>query len=113
VQELAGLLPLVAIGLLFWLLLIRPQARRQRDVRQMQGALDVHDNVMLTSGIYGVIQSLEDDRVRVEIAPGVVVEVARGAVGQRLAPEAGSPLEGTEGREPEPTDTTDNPSGER
>ena len=46
-QELASLLPLVAIGLLFWLLLIRPQSRRQRDVRQMQAALNVGDHVML------------------------------------------------------------------
>ena len=81
-QEFAGL---VAIGLLFYLFLIRPQTRRQREVRQMQSALNLGDQVMLTSGIYGEVRSLDDDRVRVEIAPDVVVEVARGAVGQRLA----------------------------
>ena len=85
-QELAGLLPLVAIGLLFYLLMIRPQARRQREVRQMQSTLNLGDQVMLTSGIYGEVRSLDDDRVRVEIAHDVVVEVARGAVGQRRAP---------------------------
>jgi preprotein translocase subunit YajC len=86
VSELAQLLPLVAIAALFYLLLIRPASRRQRDVRQMQSSLSVGDNVMLTSGIYGAVRSLDDDRVRIEIAPGVVVEAARGAVGQRLAP---------------------------
>jgi preprotein translocase subunit YajC len=118
VSELASLLPLVAIGLLFWLLLIRPQARRQREVRQMQSVLDVGDHVMLTSGIYGVIRSLEDERVHVEIAPGTVVEVARGAVGQRLAPTDSTAT--AEGAEPhsspadaDSTDPTDNPTGER
>lgn len=85
-SELAQLLPLVAIALLFWLLLIRPASKRQREVRRMQGSLVVGDQVMLTSGIYGVLRSLDDDRVQVELAPGVVVEAARGAVGQRLAP---------------------------
>ena len=85
-SELASLLPLVGIALLFWFLMIRPAQRRQREVRQMQSSLVVGDEVMLTSGIYGVLRSLDDERVRVELAPGVVVDVARGAVGQRVSP---------------------------
>ena len=87
-SELASLLPLVGIALLFWLLLIRPAQRRQRDLRRMQSSLAVGDDVMLSSGIYGVLRSLDDERVRVELAPGVVVEVARGAVGQKVSPAA-------------------------
>ena len=83
-QELASVLPLVGIALLFWFLMIRPAQRRQREVRQMQSSLAVGDEVMLTSGIYGVLQSLEDERVSVQLAPGVVVEVARGAVGAKV-----------------------------
>ena len=115
-SELASLLPLVAIGLLFWLLLIRPQSRRQREVRQMQASLAVGDEVMLTAGIYGVLRSLEDERVRVEIAPGTEIEIARGAVGQRVGREGSA---SAEGREPEsapesnePT-TPDDTTGER
>ncbi len=89
-QELASVLPLVGIALLFWFLMIRPAQRRQREVRQMQSSLSVGDEVMLTSGIYGVLQSLEDERVSVQVAPGVVVEVARGAVGARVAPSIDS-----------------------
>ena len=51
-MELASLLPIVGIALLFWLLLIRPAQRRQRETRQMQSSLEVGDEVMLTSGIY-------------------------------------------------------------
>ena len=85
-QELASVLPLVGIALLFWFLMIRPAQRRQREVRQMQSSLVAGDEVMLTSGIYGVLQSLEDERVSVQIAPGVVVEVARAAVGAKVPP---------------------------
>ena len=90
VSELASLLPLVGIALLFWFLMIRPAQRRQREVRQMQSSLAVGDEVMLTSGIYGVLQSLDDERVSVQIAPGVVVEVARGAVGAKVPPATDS-----------------------
>jgi len=45
---------------------------------------------MLSSGMYGVLRSLEDERISVEIAPGVVVEVVRGAVGSKVAPAAES-----------------------
>ena len=95
-SELASLLPLVGIALLFWLLMIRPAQRRQREVRQMQSSLAVGDEVMLTSGIYGVLESLEDERVRVELAPGVVVEVARGAVGQKVSPTGPDTSEDTD-----------------
>ena len=89
-SELASLLPLVGIALLFWFLMIRPAQRRQRDVRRMQSALAVGDEVMLSSGIYGVLRSLDDERISVELAPGVVVEVVRGAVGSKVAPAAES-----------------------
>ena len=89
-SELASLLPLLAIAVLFWALMIRPAQRRQRELRQMQSSLEVGDEVMLSSGMYGVLRSLEDERISVEIAPGVVVEVVRGAVGSKVAPAAES-----------------------
>ena len=89
-SELASLLPLVGIAVLFWALMIRPAQRRQRELRQMQSSLEVGDEVMLSSGIYGVLRSLDDERVSVELAPGVVVEVVRGAVGSKVPPAAES-----------------------
>ncbi|GAA4690612.1 preprotein translocase subunit YajC [Nocardioides nanhaiensis] len=80
-QELASLLPLVGIVLLFWLLVIRPAQRRQKATVRMQDSLQVGDEVMLTSGIFGTLRTLEEDRVRVEVADGVVLEVVRAAIG--------------------------------
>ncbi len=80
----ATLLPLVGIVLLFWLFIIRPQSRRQKELRNMQSSLSVQDEVMLTSGVFATVREIEDDHVKVEIAEGVVIKVARGAVGSKI-----------------------------
>jgi preprotein translocase subunit YajC len=81
VPELVSLLPLVGIALLFWLLIIRPASRRQKELTRMQASLEVGDEVMLTSGVFGTLREIDGEHVRVEIAEGVTIKVARGAVG--------------------------------
>ena len=81
-QDLAStLLPLIAIALIFWLLIIRPQSRRQRELRDMQASLSVGDEVVLTSGIHGVVRGVDDAVAHVEVATGVTIKVARAAIG--------------------------------
>jgi preprotein translocase subunit YajC len=75
------LLPLVGIALLFWLFIIRPASRRQKELGRMQSSLTVGDEIVLTSGVYGTVGRVEDDHLLVEVAPGVSIKVARGAVG--------------------------------
>jgi preprotein translocase subunit YajC len=101
VPELVSLLPLVAIALLFWLLIIRPASRRQKDQARMQASVAQGDQVMLTSGIFGTVTELDDDRLMLELAPGVVVRVARGAIGSVVPTEQpdGEPAEGDAGSE--------------
>jgi preprotein translocase subunit YajC len=82
VQEIVPVLTLVGFALLLWLLLVRPQARRQRELAHMQSALEVGDEVILTSGLFGTIRALDERVAHVEIADGVTIRVARGAVGQ-------------------------------
>jgi preprotein translocase subunit YajC len=77
-------LPLVGILLLLWLFLIRPQSRRQKELRSVQSSLSVGDEVMLTSGVYGTVRGLADDHVLVEIAEGVVIKVVRAAIGNKI-----------------------------
>lgn len=86
-QDLAStLVPLIGIALIFWLLIIRPQSRRQRELRAMQGSLSVGNEVILTSGIHGVVRGVDDDVVRVEVADGVTIRVARAAIGIVIPP---------------------------
>ena len=81
-QDFLPVVTLVGFALLLWLLLVRPQARRQRELGHMQSTLEVGDEVMLTSGVYATVRGLDEDVAQVEIADGVTIKVARGAVGQ-------------------------------
>lgn len=94
-----GLVPpllLVSTLLVFWLLVIRPGVRRERERRLMQDSLNVGDRVILTSGFFGTVRALHDDRAEIDLAPGTTVTVALGAVGGLApAPEAGPDLHKT------------------
>jgi preprotein translocase subunit YajC len=80
VNDLAALLPLVAILALFWFMVVRPQQRRQKEVVRLQQSIEVGQRVMMSSGIYGTVVSLADDRARLEIAPGTQIDIARAAI---------------------------------
>ena len=82
-------MPLVIIWLVlmvgaFYLLLWRPQQRRMAMVRALQSNLRQGDEVLTTSGIYARVVRLGDDDAELEVAPGTVIHVARGAIGQVL-----------------------------
>ncbi|WP_182376564.1 preprotein translocase subunit YajC [Nocardioides sp. WS12] len=79
-KELYPWLWIAAIAVVFWLLIIRPAARRQREVSALHAALSVGDDVILTSGVFATIVGAADDHLEVEIAPGVVIHIVRGAV---------------------------------
>ena len=57
--------------------------------------------MLTTSGIYGTITRLGESDADLEIAPGTVIHVARGAIGQRIEPETlprtGEPHDGETG----------------
>jgi len=68
----------------FYLLLIRPQMKRQKEQSALMASLVVGDSVITIGGMYGTIKELEDDRVSLEIAPGVTVRMARSAIAKKI-----------------------------
>lgn len=84
-----SLLPLLLLGAVMWLLLIRPQQQRVRRQQALLQSLEVGDEVIPAGGMVGRIERLSDDRASIELAPGVVVDFLRGAVSQRMVPPAG------------------------
>jgi preprotein translocase subunit YajC len=80
VKDLAGFLPFVLIALVFWFLIVRPQRRRQQELTATQSSLRPGAEVMLGSGIFGTVVSLDEETLQIELAPGTVVKVARQAV---------------------------------
>ncbi|MCY7402150.1 MAG: preprotein translocase subunit YajC [Nocardioides sp.] len=89
-NDLAALLPLVAILALFWFMVIRPQRRRQQAVVALQDSIEVGQRVMMSSGVFGTVTSIHDDRARLEIAPGTVIEIARAAIAKVEEPVLGT-----------------------
>jgi preprotein translocase subunit YajC len=79
---------IIFLGLfvLMWIVLIVPRQREIRRHQALVAQLAEGDEVMLGSGIYGVITALEDDFVRLDVAPGVELKVAKRAVAAKVAP---------------------------
>jgi preprotein translocase subunit YajC len=71
---------LIAVFALMWLLLIRPQRRKQLEQARMQDAIEVGDDVLTAGGIHGSVREIEGEIVHVEIAPGTTVRLDRRAV---------------------------------
>ena len=82
----APFLILLGIAVLFWVVMIRPAQSRQRAVTRLQASIGVDDEVMLTSGIFGVVRALDEETVQLEVADGVRLKVVRAAVGRVVTP---------------------------
>lgn len=87
-QPMEPLLGLLLPFGLMWLLLIRPQQRRMRQHQAVVASLEVGDEVVTAGGVYGMVTSIDDEIVGVEVAPGTVLRVLRSAITQRLSPPA-------------------------
>ena len=73
-------LPFVAIFVLFYFLMIRPQQKRAKDHQNMIAAVKRGDTVVLSSGLIGKVTRVEDAEVNVEIAPSVNVRVIKAMI---------------------------------
>ncbi len=78
------LLFFVVMGGIFYVLLIRPQQRQRRAQRALVEGLDVGDEVITMSGIFGTIRAVDDESVTLEVAPGVDMKFLKGAVARKL-----------------------------
>lgn len=76
------LIMMVAIFVIMWLFMIRPQQKKQKQIRQFQNSIDTGTKVITGGGIYGTVRRVDNERnkVEVEIARGVTIEVDRSYV---------------------------------
>ena len=70
--------------LVMYLLVIRPQQQRMRQQQAVVASLSVGDEVMSSAGIIGTISALDDEVATLEVAPGVALRIARGAIARRM-----------------------------
>ena len=75
-------LPLIALAVLFYFLMIRPQQQRVKQHQQMVSNLKRGDQVVLNDGVIGKVVRVEDKEAGVEIATGVTVKVVKSMIGE-------------------------------
>ena len=102
-----GYIFIVALLVLMWFLLIRPQRRRQVESQRMIQQLQVGKEIVTAGGLYGTVTAVEDGEVRVEIADGVEVRVAKRAVAGIVSGEEDEPEEAPEPDEETPATLPD------
>jgi preprotein translocase subunit YajC len=85
---LVGILPWVAIFVIFYMLMIRPQQQRVKQHQATIAAVKKGDEVVTGGGIRGRVTKVGDDEVEVEIAQGVKVRVVKSTISQVVTPNA-------------------------
>ena len=82
------LILLLAMLVLLWALLIRPQRSRQRQQQELLQSVEPGDEILTVGGLYGIVQEIdEEDDLVVEVADAVHVRIARRAVAGVVKPE--------------------------
>ena len=89
-QGTAGLVYLAVLALAFYLLIIRPQMQRAKQVRQLIASLAIGERVVTVGGLHGTIVSLDDRTLGIEVSEGMTLTFDRNAVGRKLEAEADS-----------------------
>ena len=83
---LTALVPFILVFVIFYLLIIMPQRKKQKKHGEMVENLKAGDRIITTAGIYGTIMGVQKDRLEVKIAANVKIEITKSAVGVILAP---------------------------
>jgi preprotein translocase subunit YajC len=86
---------LLVMGGAFYALIMRPQQQRVRKHNDLVSSVAVGDEIVSAGGIVGKVTRVDERDVDFEIAPGVVVKLAKGAIAQK-APAATEPSGKTE-----------------
>lgn len=81
----SSIIMMVAIVAIFYFFMIRPQAKRQKEIRKFREGLSVGDKVVTAGGIYGKIKELKDNAVILEISEGVRIKVDKSSIYQTVA----------------------------
>ena len=83
------MVPLLAIFVIFWFLLIRPQQRRMKEHQSKIGAVKKGDQVVTGGGLVGKVTKVEDQHVEIELAPQIRVRAVKSTLSD-VVPLGGS-----------------------
>ncbi|MBN2766995.1 MAG: preprotein translocase subunit YajC [Paludibacteraceae bacterium] len=75
-----GIIMMVLIFVVFYFFMIRPQTKRQKEIKKQREAMKAGDTVVTTGGIYGKVRDIKDTTVTIEIAENVRIKVDKNSV---------------------------------
>lgn len=76
------IVPILIIGVVFYFLLIRPQQQRMKAHQSMIAGVKRGDVVVTSGGLIGKVRAVQDDELRLELAPNVEVRVVRSTLSE-------------------------------
>ena len=76
----SGIIMIVVLIAIFYFFMIRPQQKRQKEIRKFREGLGKGDNVVTAGGIYGKIREIAETYFIIEIADGVRIRIDKGSV---------------------------------
>jgi preprotein translocase subunit YajC len=86
-SPIASFVPIIAIFLIFYFLVIRPQQKQMADHKKLLEGIKIGDRVITNGGLYGTVTALRGTDLEIKIADGVKVLITRPSV-QKLANES-------------------------
>lgn len=91
VNPLVQLIPFVVIFVIFYLIIIMPARKKQKQHQNMLTALKGGERIITAGGIYGTITRVMDDRFEVQVDKNTKILISKGSVSTVLKPEDGEP----------------------
>ncbi|MBR5550396.1 MAG: preprotein translocase subunit YajC [Muribaculaceae bacterium] len=76
----SGMIMIIAMIAIFYFFMIRPQQKKQKEIRKAREAMKSGDKVVTAGGIYGRIKEVKETTFIVEIAAGVTIKIDKGSV---------------------------------
>lgn len=76
----SSIIMMVALVAIFYFFMIRPQTKRQKEIRKFRDALTVGDKVVTAGGIYGKIKEIKDNIIVLEIAENVRICIDKSSI---------------------------------
>jgi preprotein translocase subunit YajC len=80
----SSLIFLVLVGVVFYLMLYRPNKRRIQQHRALIDSIDIDDEVVTIGGLFGTVRSITDEQFHLEVAPGTTVRLAKSAIARKI-----------------------------
>ena len=76
----SGMIMIIAMIVIFYFFMIRPQSKKQKEIKKAREAMQKGDNIVTAGGIHGKIKEISDNTILMEVAPGVSIKVDKASV---------------------------------